>query len=126
MEVIFEIIAQVVVWLFQLFGELVLQALGELIAELIGRSVIEPFRRSKPIRPGFAVVGYAVFGALIGAVSLWLIPALFISEPSLRIVNLLLTPIVAGLMMTRLGAWRKKNEQATTRLNTFAYGFIFA
>lgn len=72
------------------------------------------------------MIGYGIFGAIVGAISLWLLPALFISVEWLRIVNLMATPLVAGLMMERLGAWREKKDQETIRLDTFAYGFIFA
>ncbi len=126
MEIIVEIIIQIVWWIVQFIGELLLQAFGELIAELIGRSVKEPFRRPQPIHPWLAAIGYCIFGAIAGAISLWLLPTLFISPQWLRIVNLIATPIVAGLMMERLGTWREKKDQETIRLDTFGYGFIFA
>lgn len=121
-----EIIIQIVWWIVQFLGELLLQAFGELIAELIGRSVKEPFRRPAPIHPLLAAIGYGIFGAIAGAISLWVLPSLFISAEWLRIVNLILTPLVAGLMMERLGTWREMKDQETIRLDTFAYGFVFA
>ena len=126
MEIIVEIVVQVFLWIVQFIGELLLQAFGELIAELIGRSIMEPFRRPEPIHPWLAALGYSIFGATAGAVSLLVLPALFISAPWLRIVNVIATPIASGLMMERLGVWREKKEQETIRLDTFAYGFIFA
>jgi hypothetical protein len=125
-EIIAEIIIQIIWWIVQFLGELLLQAFGELIAELIGRSVKEPFRRPKPIHPWLAAIGYGIFGAIAGAISLWVLPSLFISAEWLRIVNLIATPLVAGLMMERLGAWREMKDQETIRLDTFAYGFVFA
>lgn len=126
MEIIAEIIIQIVWWIVQFLGELLLQVFGELIAELIGRSVKEPFRRPDPIHPLLAAIGYGIFGAIAGALSLWVLPSLFIAAEWLRLVNLIVTPLLAGLMMERLGAWRAMKEQETIRLDTFAYGFIFA
>lgn len=126
MEIIAEIIVQVVGWMLQFFGELLLQAAGEFIVELIGRSLKEPFRRPKPLQPWLAAIGYMIFGALAGAISLWLVPSLFISAHWLRLLNLLLTPFVAGLLMARLGAWRERNEQEIIRLDSFTYAFLFA
>ena len=126
MEIIAEIFIQLFGWIFEFLSELLLQAFGELIAEWIGRSVKEPFRRPKPVHPGLAVVGYGIFGALAGSISLWVLPSLFISADWLRVLNLVATPLVAGLMMERLGAWREQRNQATIRLDTFAYGFVFA
>jgi len=125
-EIIAEIIFQIVWWIAQFLGELLLQVFGELIAELIGRSVKEPFRRPKPIHPWLAAIGYGIFGAIAGTISLWVLPSLFISAEWLRIVNLIATPLVAGLIMGRLGAWREMKDQETIRLDTFSYGFLFA
>ena len=122
MEIIAEIFIQLFGWVFELLGELLLQAFGE----LIGRSITEPFRRPKPVHPALAALGYAIFGALAGGISLWLLPSLFIAADWLRALNLVVTPLSAGLMMERLGAWREKRNQATIRLDTFAYGFVFA
>lgn len=126
MEIIAEIILQIVLWIVQFLGELLLQFFGEMIAELIGRSLKEPFRRPEPFHPLLAVTGYAIFGAVTGGISLWLVPSLLISAQWLRIVNLVVTPLLAGLIMERLGAWRTKRDQQTIRLDTFAYGFVFA
>jgi hypothetical protein len=78
------------------------------------------------VNPWFAAFGYIIFGVAAGGLSLWLVPALFISSQWLRIANLILTPVVAGLLMDRLGAWREKKDQETIRLDTFSYGFLFA
>ena len=72
-------------WLFQLVGEFLLQIASEAIAELIGHSMREPFRRSQPIRPWLAGIGYAIFGAVAGGLSLWLLPDLFIEARWLRL-----------------------------------------
>lgn len=126
MEIIAEVVVQIIGWVVQLLGEFLIQAFGELVAELIGRSVKEPFRRPKPINPWLAAIGYIIFGAVAGALTLWLLPTLFISAQWLRIANLLVTPVVAGLLMEALGSWREKRAQETIRLDTFAYGFLFA
>jgi hypothetical protein len=125
-EIIAEIIVQIVLWILQLLGELLLQVFGELIAGLVGRRAKESFRRLQPFRPWLVAIGYGICGAVAGAISLWLLPSLFISALWLRIVNLIVTPLLAGLLMERLGAWREMKNMATIRLDTFAYGFVFA
>jgi hypothetical protein len=126
MEILAEILLQILWWVIEFLGELLLQACGELIAEVIGHTLKEPFRRSKPIRPWLAGIAYCLFGVTAGAISLWAFPALFISTHWLRIVNLIFTPAISGLVMVRLGAWRKGRDEETTRLNTFGYAFLFA
>jgi hypothetical protein len=117
MEIIFEI-------LFQFVGELLLQVVFEVLAELGLRNAREPFK--KPPNPLLAAVGYVLFGAIAGALSLWAFPALFIASHSGQLVNLVFTPIIAGATMTLLGAWRRRRDQDLIRLDKFAYGFLFA
>lgn len=117
MEVIFEL-------LFQVFGELLLQIVLEVLFEVGLHNVRGPL--SKPLHPLLAGAGYALFGAAAGAISLWAFPNLFIVSHRLQIANLVLAPVVAGLSMVALGAWRRRRAQEPILLDRFAYGFIFA
>ncbi len=65
-------------------------------------------------------------GATAGGLSLWLSPELFIKVPWLRVANLALTPLAAGLIMQAIGAWRARRQKEVLRLESFAYGFSFA
>jgi hypothetical protein len=126
MEIIAEIIIQILLWILQLGGELILQIIGEAIAELIGHSIKEPFRRPEPIHPWLALVGYAIFGSLAGGLSLWLLPKLYIEPHWLRLINLALSPLIAGLLMAWIGRVRRRHGKDVIRLDSFAYGFFFA
>jgi small basic protein len=114
MEFIFEL-------LFEIFGELLLQIVLELLFELGLRSVQQPFKN--PLLGG---IGYALFGAIAGGLSLWWFPQLFITSHAGRIANVIVTPLLSGLAMAALGAWRRRREQPTILLDRFAYAFIFA
>lgn len=126
MEIIAEIVLQVLGWIFQLLGELLLQVTLEAIAGLFGHAVKEPFRRPRPVRPWLAALGYLIFGAVAGAFTVWLLPELFITTQWLRAANLLLTPLVAGLTMEAIGSWRGSRGKEVLKLESFAYGFCFA
>ena len=117
MEFIFEL-------LFEFFGELLLQIVFELLAELGWRGVSAPFRKSA--HPLVAGIGYAVFGAIAGGLSLWWFPNLFIASHLGRVANVVVTPLLAGTAMALLGAWRRRRDQQTGLLDRFAYAFIFA
>jgi hypothetical protein len=110
----------------QFFGELLLQIVLELLGELGLHSVKETFRRPEPLHPALAAIGYAILGAAAGGVSLLVVPTLLIDEQSVRIANLLLTPIGAGLFMAVIGSWRSRKGQEVIRLDKFSYGFLFA
>jgi len=117
MEVLFEL-------LFQFVGELLLQVVAEVLFELGLRSLGAPF--SKAPNPYLATIGYVLFGAIAGAMSLWAFPALFIHSSTGRIINVVVTPLVAGASMAAIGAWRTAKGQRTILLDRFAYGFLFA
>lgn len=126
MEILVEILFQIVVWILQVIGELLLQIFGEALAELGLRSLGEPFRRAPPIHPALAGLGYFLLGLMAGGLSLWIVPVLFIQAQWLRVTNLLLTPLIAGLAMSAIGRYRKRKAQELIRLDTFAYGAVFA
>jgi hypothetical protein len=111
-------------FLFQSLAELVLQIILEFLAELGIRSVSAPFDR--PPNPWLASLGYAIFGAAVGALSVWAFPSYFVVSPHLRLVNLIVTPFLAGLAMCAIGAWRARRGEALIRLDKFAYGYLFA
>jgi hypothetical protein len=117
MEILFE-------FLFSFLGEFVLQFLGEVLLEVGLRSLTEPFRRQP--RPWMAALGYAMFGAAIGGLSLLVFPHYLVTIKGLRVVNAALSPIAAGLGMAALGKWRAKRGQDVLRIDKFSYGYLFA
>lgn len=111
-------------FLFEIFGELLLQVLTETLAEAGLHSFAEPFQRQP--RPWLAALGYLLFGAVLGGLSVWIFPNHFIASNGLRIANVVLVPIVAGLCMAAIGAWRARRGQAVLRIDQFSYGYLFA
>jgi hypothetical protein len=92
--------------------------------ELGLRSLQQAFKKSP--NPLLGGVGCALFGALAGAFSLWWFPNLFITSHAGRFANLIVTPVLSGLAMAALGAWRRRRDQPTVLLDRFAYALIFA
>lgn len=117
MEIIFDLI-------ISFFGEFLVQVLFEILAELGLHSLREPFQ--KPPNPWIAAVGYALFGAMAGGMSLLIFPKLLVHTHGLQLINLVLTPIASGAAMMALGAWRRQRDQDVVRLDKFAYGYLFA
>lgn len=72
-----------------------------------------------------AAIGYLIFGAIAGALSL-LLPKMFEISKSLRLANLIITPIACGFLMAWFGRFRERKSLATIRLDTFMYGYLFA
>ncbi|MCL2657213.1 MAG: hypothetical protein FWD62_07270 [Betaproteobacteria bacterium] len=109
--------------LFELIGEFLLQIVGEFLIELGFHSFAEPFRREP--NPWLAGLGYALFGAILGGLSLLAFPRNFVPE-AWRIANLIATPLVVGACMALIGKWRARRGDAVLRIDRFAYGYLFA
>ncbi|MFH2045038.1 MAG: hypothetical protein ABIK92_07815 [Pseudomonadota bacterium] len=134
MEIIFEIVIQCIVEfvpvLFEIlvgtFGEVLLQILGEGLFEFGFRGLVESFNRNKQRNPFLAAIGYLLWGAIIGGLSLFLFRHSLIHQKSFRIMSLVFTPILAGISMSVIGALRKKRGQDLIRIDSFFYGYLFA
>lgn len=107
----------------EVLGEFLLQVVGEAFLELGFHSLAEPFR--KPPNPWLAALGYALFGAIFGGLSLLVFPANLVPPPW-RLVNLVVTPLAVGGIMVLMGAWRAKRGQPVLRIDRFSYGYLFA
>lgn len=122
MEFIFEII-------FQVVSEFILQIIAELLVEMGLHSIGQVFRRDR--NPIFAFIGYALLGVIVGFISLLIFPRPLIRSASFRGINLhgiglLISPLLAGLVMSLIGSLRRKRGMSVIRLDSFGYGFIFA
>src|SRR4051794_917197 len=93
-------------FLFEIIGEIILQIVMEMLVEFGLHSLAAPFRR--PPNPWMAALGYAVFGAAAGGLSLLIFPAHLVHTVGLRRANLIVTPLLVGGLMGALGAWRKR------------------
>jgi hypothetical protein len=115
--------------LLEFFGETLLQLVFQVLAE-VGMHSFHGMRDHDGTRPAvdpwLAGVGYLLLGTVAGGISLWIKPDLFLASSTLRLLNLVATPLAAGLVTVALGAWRRRRDQALIRLDRFVYGFIFA
>ena len=110
--------------ILQLLGEILLQILFELLFEVGVHGVDRVLR--KPRHPVWSSIGYLLWGGIAGGLSLLVFPNSAIADPNLRLANLLVTPIVAGLSMMFVGRLRQKRGQTVLRIDRFAYAFAFA
>ncbi len=131
MEVLFELL----VYAAEFVAEIALQLGFEWLAGRGVRGVgqLRDARRapsSDPPRPdvspALAVLGYATLGAVVGAVSLWPFPHSFLGPYPARLANLIVTPVIAGALMSFIGGRRQLKGEPLIRLDRFAYGVVFA
>jgi uncharacterized YccA/Bax inhibitor family protein len=111
-------------FLAEVVGEFILQLFVEVLIEAGFQSLAAPFRKEPS--PALAVFGHCLFGLIVGGVSLLIFPQHLVASPALRWINLIVTPVLVGLSLTAVGAWRKQRGQIQLRLDTFTYAYLFA
>ena len=112
--------------LLELLLEFLLQIFGELLVDLGLRGLAEPFRKREGRSSLLALVGYLLFGIIAGGLSLLIFPRSFVRSERMHGINLLVTPLLAGLAMSGLGWLRNRQGKQLIKLDSFSYGFVFA
>ena len=118
MEFLFELV-------FEIFGEVLLQVMGELLAEWGLHLVRKPDRRAPP-HPLVTLLGYALLGLAVGALSLLVLPHSLLPGKGLRLANLVLSPLLSGAMLAWIGLWRARRGSPVPVRNRFMQGLVFA
>src|SRR4051812_5407921 len=108
--------------LLEIFGEVIV----EIVVALISRALRAMFNIGVIESPIFAVVGYAMFGSVAGAISLVAYPHPLIRPSKLHGISLIVTPAVTGSVMSLIGLTLRRQGKQTTRIESFTYGFAFA
>jgi len=113
-------------FIFEIFGELIIQLIAEVLFQFGLNGLSDVFKRGKKRNPVLAAFGYFLWGTMTGGISLYVFPQSMIRDPELRIMNLWVSPAIAGLAMAGLGTLRQKKGKDRLRINTFFYGSLFA
>lgn len=112
------------------FGELFLEVLfefaGEALLDLALRAIAEVFETARFTSPVLASVGYTLLGASTGGLSLFIFPHPLVHPSRLHGINLLVSPIVTGLVMSLIGSILSRQGKKVVQIESFGYGFAFA
>lgn len=119
MEIIFEVILS---FLLEFGGQLLL----ELLAEFGIRGVSNVLGIEKPRRPLFAFAGYILLAAIAATFSLFIFEEHFFQVRHFQIMNLIVTPVLVGLLMKLRGRILEKHNKKVIRIDSFWYGYVFA
>ncbi len=126
MEIIGEILLGLLEVILGVLYEIALQLIGELLIELGIRSIAETRKVYREHNPVLAFIGYGLVGVLFGYLSVVFVPKKLFVAQRYHGLSLIISPIVTGLIMSGIGALKRKAGKQTLRLDTFLYGFVFA
>jgi len=113
-------------FILELLLEFVVQIFGELLVELGLRGLAEPLKAREDRNPFLSLAGYAFFGIIAGGLSLLVFPRSFVRSASMPGINLIITPLLAGLAMSGIGWLKNRQGRPVIKLDSFSPGFIFA
>ena len=145
---IFAIIGEFLLYLlFDLIGHALQALFSGVVFDGSRRAKIEGWPGDRPSEPaspaglgsppvversgglGAAVVSWLLhlaFGALAGWLTLLVAPDLLIRDPWLAIANIAAMAVGSGLVMTWLGARRRRRDRAELPIDRFGNAFLFA
>ena len=118
-----ELLLQII---FEFFLEFIVQIIGEVFLEVVVQKLSPVPWDHKALNAILALIMYLGLGVIIGWLSILIFPHSFIRSSRLHGISLIITPLLAGLTMSGIGWLRERHGQPVIRLDTFAYGFIFA
>jgi hypothetical protein len=118
-----ELLLQII---FEFFLEFIVQIIGEVFLEVAFQKLSATPWARKALSATLAVLMYFGLGLITGWLSILIFPHSFIRSSRLHGISLIITPLMAGLTMSGIGWVRQRQGKLVIRLDTFAYGFIFA
>jgi hypothetical protein len=110
----------------QVFFEFILGLIGEVAVEAISHGASRTGWIRKTANALLPALLYLGLGLIVGWLSTLIFPASFIRSSTLHGISLLINPTLCGLAMAGIGWIRRKKGTAVIRLDSFAYGFVFA
>jgi hypothetical protein len=108
--------------LFEVFFQIVVES----VVALIVRSIRNVFEESKAINPILAGIGYMLLGVVFGIASLRLFPHPLFHPSKFHGISLVISPVITGLVMSRVGIVLRRNGKQAVQIESFGYGFTFA
>jgi len=105
----------------EVFGEAILQILLE-----AGLATAQEAAGRENRNPALATIGYCLFGAILGGLSIWLLPTRLVGTAPVSGISLVVSPVVMGIVMQLWGGLRRAQGHRTTNLATWYGGAAFA
>jgi hypothetical protein len=118
-------VEELLLFLLQLGGDLLIQLVLEILWEVVAAAYKATFGRPDRSIVG-ASIGYFVVGASLGGLSLLVWPSRLLRPGPVPGLSLILSPVCVGLTMQAWGRYRRARGRVTTTLATFPAGAAFA
>jgi hypothetical protein len=118
--------AELLIVLLDVFGEVFLEFGGELLISLGIEAVAAPFKKAQTASLGFSIAGIVLMAAAASCLFCVVVPSQLIHRNRFPGISMLVSPLLAGATLHWFGAWRTEHGKHTTRIATFWGGALFA
>jgi hypothetical protein len=112
--------------IFEIIFEGLLQLIVEIVLEVLGHAFSWRTQENRTLHAAVVFIFYGAVGAALGGASLLIFPRTLVRPSPLPGASLIISPLLVGLAMSLIGRWRLEHGQKVLRLDSFAYGAIFA
>lgn len=109
--------------MFEFLAELALQLGGEWVGNIFHIGWLKATGRERKVAPAQEAAWSLVTGVATALITLLFFPHLALRSPGLQLLNLLLAPIAAGLLVERWRAWRESRRAFSVPV--FGYAALF-
>src|SRR5438105_3979760 len=120
-----ELLFAILEMLLEIFFEAVFEFAAEFLGALVLRAVAEVFETPEFKNPFLASIGYVFLGGVAGALSLLFFPHRLVHRSRLPGLSLVISPVLAGVGMSMVGATLSKRNKKPMQIESFGYGFAF-
>lgn len=110
----------------ELIVEILLYTIGDWLVTLGFESIAHSFKRQKDASKYLALIGCVFIGSLLGIISYFIYPYRIVSTSSFSGISLIVSPLIVGLIMKKIGVHRIKTNKPISVLATFEGGTLFA
>lgn len=121
-----ELLSVVIGALIELFGEALLETISALIASFLVRLFRRLFSTLSLFGPWEAGIVSVIAGTGLGVLSMAVFPHPIMHSTRLHGMSLVLSPFLTGLAMSLIGRAIRKRGGKALKIESFAYGFLFA
>ena len=112
--------------LFEILLEFVLPLIAEVFAEAALNKVDRILSVHETARVVVTAIMYFGVGLVAGFFSLLIFPKAFARSSTLPGISLVITPVLGGILLSFIAWLRVRTSDWSIRIETFAYGFLFA
>src|SRR5215469_7497465 len=117
-----ELLVEILLGIFEFVFEVLLECASEATFNYFMRLIKDAFSDEGFTRPAEAF-GYFVLGAVIGRLSIFIMPFAIFGHSKFHRISILISPLLTAMVMSTLGTLQRQRGRPAMRMTNFGYAF---